>query len=41
LAAIAPPSSKARSTYLGSIVGDEEQKTAMRMRVRIGVRLRT
>jgi len=36
---MALPSSCASSTYFLSIVGDEEQKTAIRMRRRIGVRL--
>jgi hypothetical protein len=35
------PRSNAKSINLLSIVGDEEQNTAMRMRDRIGVRLRT
>jgi hypothetical protein len=41
LRAIPEPSSNARSINLESIVGEEEQNTAMRMRHRIGVRLRT
>jgi hypothetical protein len=41
LSAMPAPSSKARSIYLESIDGDEEQNTAMRMPHRIGVRLRT
>jgi hypothetical protein len=35
------PNSYARSTYLLSIVGEDEQKTAIRMRLTIEARLRT